>query len=707
MSRVNAMLRVSTLTTMLLIGSASAQDVRHVDDDAAIGGDGATWSSAYKYLQDALAVSGGNDEIRVAGGTYRPDRDVLGNVTPGDRFATFQLISGVLVSGGYRGCPNGICQGGDPNERDIVAYETILTGDLIGDDQANFTNRGDNSYHVVTGSGTDATAALAGLTISGGNADLDDVANNRYGGGMLNEQGFPSLEEITFVDNRAEFGGAMLNVASSPALTQCTFSANRANFYGGAIYNREASSPSLTECAFIANSARSGGAMDNAAASDPTLVRCMFTLNSAAGKFGSAGGAINNRWSSPIIIESEFIENGADLGGAIFSKFDDGSIVNCLFERNFAAISGGALLLLHSTSPLLINCVFRGNGTPGLGGAMHIEHSVPHLINCLFNANLGGQGGAIVNRFGVPTLTNCSLVGNRVIVESGAIVNFDQSTSTLTNSILWDTTDLSGAMMPQIVSDATSTAFASYSCIQSVDLAGIFPGQGNINDDPLFVARLGLDGVAGTADDDLRLSHGSPCIDAGDSDAVLPDTADLDGDGDVDEPTSLDAYNNPRVADDSCTLDTGNGVPPIVDMGAFEYVGDCNGNGVPDACDVDCRSIECLATGWDGTCGGSTDCDDNCVPDECQPDSDGIIDEDGDGVCFPEDQCPTDPAKTTPGFCGCGVSDDDTNGDTIPDCLEQVVIPTLSHWGLVILSVALFISARYYFRRCENAQSVG
>ncbi len=58
---------------------------------------------------------------------------------------------------------------------------------------------------------------------------------------------------------------------------------------------------------------------------------------------------------------------------------------------------------------------------------------------------------------------------------------------------------------------------------------------------------------------------------------------------------------------------------------------DCNGNLVPDACDISCDSQACIATGWTGACGTSTDelpyqnqgteCvpgTGNQVPDECQ-----------------------------------------------------------------------------------------
>ena len=63
-----------------------------------------------------------------------------------------------------------------------------------------------------------------------------------------------------------------------------------------------------------------------------------------------------------------------------------------------------------------------------------------------------------------------------------------------------------------------------------------------------------------------------PCIDAGDNTAVPPDTADLDGDGNTTEPIPLDLDGNLRFVDCPDIPDTGNGTPPIVDMGAYEAI---------------------------------------------------------------------------------------------------------------------------------------
>jgi len=39
--------------------------------------------------------------------------------------------------------------------------------------------------------------------------------------------------------------------------------------------------------------------------------------------------------------------------------------------------------------------------------------------------------------------------------------------------------------------------------------------------------------------------------------------------------------------------------------------------------------------------------------------------------CSETDGCPSDPNKTAPGLCGCGVSDADTDGDGTPDCTDS------------------------------------
>jgi len=142
-------------------------------------------------------------------------------------------------------------------------------------------------------------------------------------------------------------------------------------------------------------------------------------------------------------------------------------------------------------------------------------------------------------------------------------------------------------------------------------------GVGVLDTDPFLVNPTGVDGIAGTDDDNLRQRCGSPAIDSGDNSAVPPDTADLDDDANISEPTPLDRITQPRFLNDPGTADTGDpgaSGPPIVDMGAFEFDpaqppcipgdfncdGDINDNDLGEFVTCDTGPESPLATGCNG-----------------------------------------------------------------------------------------------------------
>jgi len=462
-------LSICLMISLLFLGTTSTTAIGkiiYVDADATGAKNGTSWPDAFKYLQDALVIAQSGDEIRVAQGLYRPDRGG-GNMT-GDREATFQLINDVTINGGYAGFDEP-----HPNTRDITAYETILSGV-------------NNSYHVVTGSGTDATAVLDGFTITDGHAIGGYM--QQYGGGMYNQNGSPTISRCTFSANSAREGGGMYNHNSSPILANCTFTNNQAEFYGGGMANHFGSSPTLTNCAFIENHTEvwGSGGMHNDNNSSPTLTNCTFSGNYV----GAWGGGIGNYNSNPVLTDCRFSNNTSGHGGGGINNGRESSpiLINCTFNGNLGGRGGG---MRNQGSATLIGCIFAGNSAEFHGGGMsNTNQSDPILTNCTFSGNSAPNGNALA----------CNSLQQRY-----------PSNLRLTNCILWDGGN-------EIWNNDNSVITITYS-----DVQGSWPGEGNIDADPLFADPAIGDyhlksqagrwdpGSAGWVQDNVT----GPCIDAG------------------------------------------------------------------------------------------------------------------------------------------------------------------------------------------------
>lgn len=314
-------------TPMTDIGAAPAAGTIYVDKYATGADNGDSWADAFTSLQDGLAVAVSGDEVWVAEGVYYPD-DGSGQ-TDNDRSETFTLKSGVAVYGGFFG------PGSDMGSRDWDAYVTVLSGDIEQDDktgahqlvEAPADITGDNSYHVVVGSGADSSARLDGFAITGGQANGSQVSNEHEGGGMFIAAGSPILNNLTFVGNVAEEGGAMtLAAGSAPAISNAWFTSNAATDLGGALHN-ESSDPSLTNVLFSGNRAVIGGGAIYNQASSPELTNVTISGNAAGGtvtlasvkptalQVAASGGGIFNLTASKPKIQNSVIWNNQDDSG--------------------------------------------------------------------------------------------------------------------------------------------------------------------------------------------------------------------------------------------------------------------------------------------------------------------------------------------------------------------------------------------------------
>lgn len=473
--------------------------IYYVDVDATGANDGSNWTNAYNDLQDALAVVLTGDEIHVAQGLYTP----AGYVTPppptidsssdqypvtsaADRTATFQLKNGVVIKGGYAGFGQA-----DPNAREIDTYETILSGDLMGNDVdvqdpcdlPNEPTRAENSYHVVTGSDCNESAVLDGFTITAGNANGEYYPLNQGSGGGIQIE-FGAMEE------------------EGPVLTNCTFIGNSARSGGG--MSNDHCSTTLTNCTFIENSADWGGGIGNDGFPGPKLVNCTFTANRA----GYKGGAIANAESRTTLENCTLIANHAELGGAIYNGEASAILTNCTLIGN-SAERGGAVYNSDG-SVRMTNCMVSENSCTEKGGVVYLDSDDgATLTNCILTANSAEKGGVLyVGNDSYAKLTNCTVTGNRATDNGGALYFDGPYDAIITNCILWS--DTPQEIYPDLLGNEIVITYN--------DVQGGWPGQGNINADPCFVQPECLtpisywkfdEGNETTAYDSVGQNHGT------------------------------------------------------------------------------------------------------------------------------------------------------------------------------------------------------
>lgn len=518
---------IKVLLTLLLLSLPLHGQVTFVDADAAGAQTGSSWSDAFTDLQAALAAVTQGD-IWIAAGTYHPG-------LPGDRAATFQLSSGVQLFGGFDGTETALAQ------RDVAANVTALSGDITDNDtygpganwwQFGWTGSTDNSYHVVTGSGADATAVLDGVSILAG-VGSDPALN--VGGGLLVLGGSPTLRNCTFRYNAVGYGSSAYLLDCTSLFEDCVikdaYTCNcGAGGWTSGILCTGTSDVTFTDCDFLnhyyvssGNQGR-GAALNIDSAARATLVGCRF-IGNQTGNFFAIGG-------------------GTAMGAGVWA-FGDVIVDRCEFIDNFAHAGAGLTAWKNLT---LSNSLFARN------------EAVSHPNGSGFeDGNYGA--GLLTTGFGNPTveISNCTFVDNNC--EKGAgMALYGAGTATVRNTIVYDNYSdppLPGEDLVWILKqNITGNYDVAYCNIEG--LLQTEPGEdppdpskypGSIDTDPRLVNVVG---------GDYRLGPLSTCIDAADNTAIFPGLA-------------TDLAGAPRAFDDPMTADTGVGPAPVVDMGAYEF----------------------------------------------------------------------------------------------------------------------------------------
>jgi hypothetical protein len=500
---------IAAMAMLATAASLHGQTAFYVDDDAPPGGDGLSWSTAMRDLQDALDAANARPNVsygyravvRIAQGVYVPGRGSQ------SRSSTFSVNSSVAIIGGYAGI-------GEPNPASFnpSLYPAILSGDLAGNDTPDYTTRrDDNAYHVMMLAG----GLVRGVTVRGGNANGEGA--DAFGGGIVYTYGMSqNLRTIVVEDCDAMYGGG-ITCNSSPAgsyhgyltIDSSRVQYNRAMQDGGGVYggSRVASSVSVS------------------------LYSSTFNYNVA----GGSGGAVAVMPSAVLFAES------------------------CLLQGNRAAVNGGAL---DAPCPLDINaCDFISNYAGQLGGAVHGGHYGFNASNSRFLQNLAAVGGATYAVGGV--FTRSLLAGNGAEI-GGAIATFEATNVTsgapistlkvyactvvgnvaaqgaaihttgdamLTSTIFRDN---QGSVDVSLV-ESFRIGLARACIVDDTDFVSVAPLSFMARDrvfvtDPLFVDPDGADNVAETfTDNNYAIRAQSPAIDRGHYICSDPDLGNLGG----------------------------------------------------------------------------------------------------------------------------------------------------------------------------------
>ncbi|HOZ47183.1 MAG TPA: right-handed parallel beta-helix repeat-containing protein [Candidatus Hydrogenedentes bacterium] len=308
-------------------------------------------------------------------------------------------------------------------------------------------------------------------------ADCQFVGNSAdwYGGGMSLRGASAVVEETSFERNTAVVSGGGLHVMDdqgrrgSYTVRNSTFVGNSAGGNGGGVFGMDGSDVDLEGCVFSGNEATSGGALTVHSGASASVTRCEFTSN--RGGTSGRGGGIYAAYAGLLEVSASlFTSNEAELyGGALYTTASESTVSECRFVRNSAGRGGALYSNFQNTGTVVSNGVFDGNwallGGPA-GGAVGVDHAPFAAVNCTFSRNTSAEG-----------------LGT-------SISGLDDAAVSVVNSVFW------GESGTPVWGDLDSVTYS--------DIQGGYPGEGNMDEDPLF-----LDAASGN----LALGIGSPCVD--------------------------------------------------------------------------------------------------------------------------------------------------------------------------------------------------
>jgi predicted outer membrane repeat protein len=313
-------------------------------------------------------------------------------------------------------------------------------------------------------------AILEGVTIANGHSDSG-------GGGIRCENASPTIRNcvITECESAGDGGGVYIS-GGSPRVEECLVILNTSATTGGGFFCRDTTA-TLDACLIQGNRAEHGAGVNCKSEAAVTLERCSVWNNIAE----QNGGGLHVYKSSPLLIGCAVWENQAVNGAGFYG---------------------------YTSHSILSTCEFRGNYAEENGGGLYCdENSVLKISNCLLRDNIAELGAAIVSVFdSSPTIRNSTLIQNHAGVSGGGIYCAFADITAI-DAIFWGN-------LPEQVFGGSSAQID----ITTSDIQGGYPGDGNLNEDPLFL--IGPRGIAYLSQKAAGQAVNSPCINRGSTSAA-------------------------------------------------------------------------------------------------------------------------------------------------------------------------------------------
>lgn len=249
--------------------------------------------------------------------------------------------------------------------------------------------------------------------------------------------------------------------------------------------------PAATRCAYITNGVVLSG----------FTLAGGHTLDTGDADLAQSGGGVFSDWDGGMVSNCVITGNSAASSGGGAYFWYCGDLVDCTLVSNSAAFSGGGVVL---DSGNVERCVFMGNKAKN-GGGISAGWSGP-LRNCVLAGNVALDSGGGASLF-MSTLENCTVIDNSAVNEGGGVYCFKSTTE---NCIIYFN---HSSLNENWCGSGPDEEYYFCCTIPAI-------GQACVTGDPRFVNRpIG----------DLRLQFGSPCVDAGITQAWMSAATDVQG----------------------------------------------------------------------------------------------------------------------------------------------------------------------------------